>query len=164
MKNKIKVGCGFDAHRLILEEGEKNLIILGGVKVPYQFNLLAHSDGDVVLQALTDALLGTIGAGDIGVHFPPSDSQWRNADSVKFVQYAHELIIQKGGEINNVDITLICEAPKISSYREEIKLKIASILNIEIDDVNIKGTTTEKMGFTGRKEGIACQVVACVKF
>ncbi len=164
MKNKIKVGCGFDAHRFGSDTNDNNFVVFGGIKIPYQFSLLSHSDGDVVLHALTDALLGTIGAGDIGLHFPPNDHKWCDADSMRFVRYAHELILIKSGDIQNVDITIICESPKILPYREKMQISIASMLHLEVNDVNVKGTTTEKMGFTGRKEGVACQAVVCVMF
>jgi 2-C-methyl-D-erythritol 4-phosphate cytidylyltransferase/2-C-methyl-D-erythritol 2,4-cyclodiphosphate synthase len=164
MKNKIRVGSGFDAHKFNSTPNEQNFIMLGGVKIPHNYCLLAHSDGDVLLHALTDALFGTIGAGDIGLHFPPTEPKWRNADSVEFIKYAYELIKKQNGSINNVDVTIICEAPKISPFREQIQAKIANILELDILDVNVKATTTEKMGFTGRKEGIACQAVACVAF
>ncbi len=164
MLNNIKVGSGFDAHRFALESSDQNFIMLGGIKIPHQYKLLAHSDGDVLLHALTDALLGAIGAGDIGVHFPPTDPKWRNEDSTKFVKFANDLIKKEKGFISNVDLTIICEAPRITSFRELIQTRISEILDLDIKNVNIKGTTTEKMGFTGRREGIACQAIACVLF
>lgn len=164
MLNKVKVGSGFDAHRFSLESNDENFIMLGGIKILYPYRLLAHSDGDVLLHALTDALLGTIGAGDIGLYFPPDDPKWSGGDSVQFVKFANDLIKKQNGVISNVDITVICESPKISPFREQIQTRVAEILGLDVKDVNIKGTTTEKMGFTGRKEGIACQAVVCVLF
>ena len=161
-KMKIKVGMGFDAHKFDLTPDDANFLMLGGVQVPHQYKLLAHSDGDVVLHALVDAMFGAIGAGDIGLHFPPSDNRWKNEDSSKFVEFAYELICKAQGVINNVDITVICEAPKISEVREQMQARIAKMLKLAMIDVNIKATTTEKMGFTGRKEGIACQAVVTV--
>lgn len=159
---KIKVGMGFDAHKFDHVPSEANFLMLGGVRVPHQYKLLAHSDGDVVLHALVDAMFGAIGAGDIGLHFPPSDNRWKNEDSTKFVEFAYELICKAKGVINNVDITIICEAPKISDVREQMRDRVAKILKLDLVDVNIKATTTEKMGFTGRKEGIVCQAVVTV--
>ena len=164
MLNNVKVGSGFDAHRFDSEASDQNFIMLGGIKIPHQYKLLAHSDGDVLLHALTDALLGAIGAGDIGVHFPPTDPKWHNEDSAKFVKFANDLIKKEKGFISNVDLTIICEAPRITPFRELIQTRVAEILDLDIKNVNIKGTTTEKMGFTGRKEGIACQAIACVLF
>ncbi len=121
-----------------------------------------HSDADVGLHALTDALLGTIAAGDIGTHFPPSDPQWKGADSAQFLQHAATLIADKGGRIDFVDLTLICEAPKIGPHREAMRTRIGALLGLSEDRVSIKATTTERLGFTGRGEGIAAQAVATV--
>lgn len=161
---KVKVGCGFDAHKFADTRDEANFLMLGGVKVPHPYKLTAHSDGDLVLHALVDAMLGTVAGGDIGLHFPPSDPQWKGCDSSHFLKFANKMIKEKSGTINNVDITIICEAPRLSTYRSIIQQRIAELLEISAEDVNIKGTTTEKMGFTGRKEGIACQAVICVSF
>ena len=164
MLNNVKVGSGFDAHRFDSEASDQNFIMLGGIKIPHQYRLLAHSDGDVLLHALTDALLGAIGAGDIGLHFPPTDSKWRNEDSAKFIIFANELIKKEKGVISNVDLTVICESPRLSPFRDQMQERVAEILGLNTKDVNIKGTTTEKMGFTGRKVGVACQAVVCVLF
>jgi 2-C-methyl-D-erythritol 4-phosphate cytidylyltransferase/2-C-methyl-D-erythritol 2,4-cyclodiphosphate synthase len=164
MLNNVKVGSGFDAHRFDSEASDQNFIMLGGIKIPHQYRLLAHSDGDVLLHALTDALLGAIGAGDIGLHFPPTDSKWRNEDSAKFIIFANELIKKEKGVISNVDLTVICESPRLSPFRDQMQERVAEILGLNTKDVTIKGTTTEKMGFTGRKEGVACQAVVCVLF
>ena len=149
---------GFDVHRL--EAGEQ--LWLGGVLIPHDKGLSGHSDADVGLHALTDALLGTIAAGDIGTHFPPSDPQWKGADSAQFLQHAATLIADKGGRIDFVDLTLICEAPKIGPHREEMRARIGDLLGLSADRVSIKATTTERLGFTGRGEGIAAQAVATV--
>lgn len=161
---KIKVGSGFDAHKFAAEANENNFVTLGGIRVPHQYKLMAHSDGDLVLHALVDALLGTVAGGDIGLHFPPSDPKWKGYDSSFFLSFANDMVVKAGGKIQNVDITIICEAPKVTPYRNAIQARIAELLNLDVGDVNIKGTTTEKMGFTGRKEGIACQATACVLF
>lgn len=149
---------GFDVHRL--EAGEE--LWLGGVLIPHDRGLSGHSDADVGLHALTDALLGTIAAGDIGTHFPPSDPQWKGADSAQFLQHAATLIADKGGRIDFVDLTLICEAPKIGPHREAMRTRIGALLGLSEDRVSIKATTTERLGFTGRGEGIAAQAVATV--
>jgi len=149
---------GFDVHRL--EAGEE--LWLGGVRIPHDKGLSGHSDADVGLHALTDALLGTIAAGDIGTHFPPSDPQWKGADSAQFLQHAAALIADKGGRIDFVDLTLICEAPKIGPHREAMRARIGALLGLGEDRVSIKATTTERLGFTGRGEGIAAQAVATV--
>ena len=149
---------GFDVHRL--EAGEE--LWLGGVLIPHDKGLSGHSDADVALHALTDALLGTIAAGDIGTHFPPSDPQWKGADSAQFLQHAARLIADKGGRIDFVDLTLICEAPKIGPHRAAMRTRIGTLLGLSEDRVSIKATTTERLGFTGRGEGIAAQAVATV--
>lgn len=154
-----RTAMGFDVHRL--EAGEE--LWLGGILVPHDMGLSGHSDADVGLHALTDALLGTIGAGDIGTHFPPSDPQWRGAASYKFLQHAAHLIKERGGIIDFVDLTLICEAPKIGPHREAMRARIADLLSLDPDQVSITATTTEKLGFTGRGEGIAAQAVATIR-
>lgn len=161
MGSKIKVGMGYDAHRFS-DNGSQSGIVLCGVNVPCKYSIIAHSDGDLALHALTDAILGAISAGDIGMHFPPSDPQWKNAKSDQFVKFAINLVREKGGMINNVDITLICETPKISPHKESLIKSLAQILEISEEDVSVKATTTEKMGFTGREEGIACQAIVCI--
>ncbi len=155
---QIRTGMGYDVHRLATGED----LWLGGVKIDHDKGLAGHSDADVLLHALTDALLGAVAAGDIGDHFPPSDPQWRGAASVRFVEHAASLIAEKGGIIHNVDMTIICEAPKIKPHREAIRRNIAEILSLGTDRVNIKATTTEGLGFTGRKEGIAAQAIATI--
>lgn len=154
-----RTATGFDVHRL--EDGEE--LWLGGVKIPHHQGLSGHSDADVALHALTDALLGTIAAGDIGQHFPPSDSQWRGAESGQFLQHAASLIAARGGEISFIDVTIICEAPKIGPHRGTIQARIAELLGLSTDRVSVKATTTERLGFTGRGEGIAAQAAATVR-
>ena len=149
---------GFDVHRL--EDGED--LWLGGILIPHHQGLSGHSDADVALHALTDALLGTIAAGDIGTHFPPSDPQWRGAASDQFLAHAALLIAQRGGRIDFVDLTIICEAPKIGPRRAAMVDRIAAILNVAPERVSLKATTTERLGFTGRGEGIAAQAVATI--
>ncbi len=155
-----RVGMGFDVHAF--ETGTH--VTICGIKIPHSHQLKGHSDADVGLHALVDAILGAIGEGDIGEHFPPNDKKWKNADSAKFVQHAAELAAQKNAVINNVDITIICEEPKLTPYKAKMKVRVAEILKISPDCVNIKATTTEKLGFTGRKEGIAAQAVATIVF
>lgn len=154
-----RTAIGFDVHRL--EDGEE--LWLGGVKIPHHQGLSGHSDADVALHALTDALLGTIAAGDIGLHFPPSDPQWRGAESGQFLQHAAGLIAARGGRITFVDLTLMCEAPKIGPHRDAIRERIAELLGLSTDRVSVKATTTERLGFTGRGEGIAAQAAATVR-
>lgn len=149
---------GFDVHRL--EDGEE--LWLGGVLIPHVQGLSGHSDADVALHALTDALLGTIAAGDIGTHFPPSDPQWKGAASDRFLAHAASLIAERGGRIDFVDLTIICEAPKIGPHRAVMVARIAAILGIDAGRVSLKATTTERLGFTGRGEGIAAQATATV--
>lgn len=150
---------GFDVHRL--EAGEE--LWLGGVLIPHDRGLSGHSDADVALHAITDALLGTIAAGDIGTHFPPSDPQWRGAASAQFLEHAAGLITAVGGVIDFVDLTLICEAPKIGPHRAAIRTRVATLLRLDEDQVSVKATTTERLGFTGRGEGIAAQAIATVR-
>lgn len=155
-----RTATGFDVHRL--EHGES--LWLGGVEIAHTHGLSGHSDADVALHALTDALLGTIAAGDIGSHFPPSDPQWRGARSGQFVEHAAHLIAAHRGKIVHVDVTLICEAPKIGPHRDAMRERIAALLGLDIARVSVKATTTERLGFTGRGEGIGCQAAATVEF
>lgn len=155
-----RVGQGFDVHAFT--DGDH--VILCGLKIPHEKALAGHSDADVGLHALTDALLGTIGDGDIGAHFPPSDAKWRGASSDQFLRDACERVNKLGARIVNVDVTLICEAPKIGPHRDNMRASIADILQVEIARVSVKATTTEGLGFTGRGEGIAAQATAMVQF
>ena len=150
---------GFDAHRF--SPGDH--VWLCGVKVPHDHGLTGHSDADAGLHALTDAVLGCIGAGDIGQHFPPTDEQWRGAPSWKFLDHAAALVAQKGGRILHCDVTLICERPKIGPHRDAMRARIAEILHLDIGKVSVKATTTEGMGYTGRGEGLAAQAMATVR-
>ncbi len=153
-----RTAMGFDVHRL--EAGEE--LWLCGVRVPHDKGLSGHSDADVALHALTDALLGTIGAGDIGAHFPPSDPQWRGASSDRFLTHARDLIVAAGGRIDHVDVTIICEAPKIGPHRDAMRARLSDLLRLDSGAVSVKATTTEGLGLTGRGEGIAAQAVATI--
>ena len=154
-----RTGMGYDVHAF--EVGEQ--VTLCGVEIPHIAKLKGHSDADVAWHALTDALLGALGAGDIGDHFPPSDDQWKGAASSVFLEFAGELVRKRSGRIVNVDVTLICEAPKIKLNREAMKLRTAEVLKLDPDRVSIKATTTEGLGFEGRREGIAAQAVANIE-
>ena len=154
----LRCGNGFDVHRFC--PGDK--VMLCGIVVPHDRGLEGHSDSDVGLHSLTDALLGAIGAGDIGMHFPPSDPQWRGADSARFLAHAASLVAARGGRVVSVDVTLICERPRIGPYRQAMVERVATILAIEPSRVSVKATTTEGLGFTGRQEGIAAQATASV--
>jgi 2-C-methyl-D-erythritol 4-phosphate cytidylyltransferase/2-C-methyl-D-erythritol 2,4-cyclodiphosphate synthase len=155
----MRTGNGFDVHRLVPGDG----IWLCGIFLPYHQKLAGHSDADVALHAITDAVLGAIAQGDIGDHFPPSDPQWSGAASDQFLLHACLLTDKAGYQIGNVDVTIICEAPKIGPHREAMRAKIAELLRVSVDAVSIKATTTERLGFTGRGEGIATQAVATIR-
>jgi 2-C-methyl-D-erythritol 4-phosphate cytidylyltransferase/2-C-methyl-D-erythritol 2,4-cyclodiphosphate synthase len=154
-----RTGLGFDVHAF----GEGEALWLGGVRIPHLRGLKGHSDADVLLHAITDALLGAIGEGDIGLHFPPSDPQWRGAPSSLFVEHARALIEARGGRIDHVDATLICEAPKLGPHREAIRQRIAALLRLPAARISVKATTTERLGFTGRGEGVAAQAIATIR-
>jgi len=156
----VRTGSGFDVHAF--EDGDH--VILCGVKIPHEKGLRGHSDADAGLHALTDAILGAIGEGDIGDHFPPSDDKWKDAPSDLFLRHAASLVEKAGGTITNVDVTLICEAPKIAPHRAAMQNRVAEILGLEVARVSIKATTTEQLGFTGRGEGLAAQATATVVF
>ena len=152
----LRIGTGYDVHRFA--EGEE--LWLCGIKIDYNQGLEGHSDADVAIHALVDAILGALGAGDIGQHFPPSDPQWRGASSDKFLNYAIKLVVGSDYTVGNVDLTIICEAPKIGPHREAMRGRLAALLGVDIGVVSVKATTTERLGFTGRGEGIAAQAVA----
>lgn len=153
-----RTGTGFDVHPFrSFEPGEAETIALCGVNIPAAAAVAGHSDADAGLHALVDAMLGAIGQGDIGQHFPPSDAQWKGADSAKFVTHALSMVKERGGRIINADVTIICEAPKVGPHREAMRTRIAQLLEVEESRINIKATTTEKLGFLGRGEGIAAQ-------
>ena len=154
-----RTGMGLDAHRW----GPGDAVWLCGVKLDHDQSLIGHSDADAGLHALTDAILGAIGAGDIGDHFPPSDPQWRGASSDRFLRHAAELVTDRGGRIINVDVTLVCERPRIGPHRQAMRERLADLLNLPLDRVSVKATTTEGMGFTGRGEGLLAQAVATVE-
>ena len=154
-----RTGMGFDVHAFA---GEGPLM-LGGIEVPHARGLAGHSDADVVLHAITDALLGAGGLGDIGEHFPPSDPRWKNADSSRFLAHAIDLLRAKGALIDHIDCTVIAEAPKVGPYRAAMRERIAEITGLSVDRVSVKATTTEGLGFTGRREGIAAQAVASIR-
>ena len=154
-----RTGLGFDVHAF---ERSKPLW-LGGLLVPHSHGLKGHSDADVVLHALTDAILGAIGEGDIGDHFPPSDPQWRGAASSIFLDHARALVERRGGRIDHVDVTIICEAPRIGPHREAMRTNVAALLRLPVSRISIKATTTERLGFTGRGEGMAAQAIASIR-
>jgi 2-C-methyl-D-erythritol 4-phosphate cytidylyltransferase/2-C-methyl-D-erythritol 2,4-cyclodiphosphate synthase len=154
-----RLGTGFDVHAF----AEGDHVWLGGIRIPHDQSVLAHSDGDVILHALTDAILGALADGDIGTHFPPSDPQWRGASSDRFLAHAVQLVRQRGGLIDHLDTTLLCEKPRLGPHREAMRQRIAEIAGLRIDQVSLKATTTEKLGFTGRSEGIAAQAAATIR-
>jgi 2-C-methyl-D-erythritol 4-phosphate cytidylyltransferase/2-C-methyl-D-erythritol 2,4-cyclodiphosphate synthase len=154
-----RTGLGFDVHAF----GPGDHLWLGGVRIEHERRLIGHSDADVALHAITDALLGAAGEGDIGDHFPPSDPQWRGAASARFLEHARALIEQRGGRIDHVDLTLICEAPRIGPHKPAMRRAIAELLQAPEARISIKATTTERLGFTGREEGIAAQAVATIR-
>ncbi|AJA08648.1 Bifunctional enzyme IspD/IspF [Sphingopyxis fribergensis] len=153
------VGMGYDVHRLVIDKP----LWIGGIEIAYSHGLEGHSDADVALHALTDAILGALGDGDIGDHFPPSDPQWRGAASHRFLSFAADRVAARGGQIDHVDLTIIAEAPKIGPHRAAIRARIAEILAIPLERVSVKATTTERLGFTGRREGISAQAVATLQ-
>lgn len=155
MPPAIRIGQGFDVHAF----GDGDHVMLGGVRVPHDRGVVAHSDGDVVLHALCDAMLGALALGDIGQHFPPSDDRWKGADSRAFVRHCNTLLAEHGWRVGNADVTVICERPKVGPYAAAMRERVAADLGIGLDCVSIKATTTEKLGFTGRGEGIAAQAV-----
>ena len=154
----IRVGNGFDVHAF----AEGNEITLCGLKIPFSKKLLGHSDADVGLHAITDALYGAIASGDIGTHFPPSDNAWKDAASTVFLKHAVQLVEELGFKINNIDCTIICEQPKIGPLSNQMKSSVSKIMELDINRISIKATTSEKLGFTGREEGIAALATATV--
>jgi 2-C-methyl-D-erythritol 4-phosphate cytidylyltransferase/2-C-methyl-D-erythritol 2,4-cyclodiphosphate synthase len=155
----IRTGFGFDVHQF----GDGDHVMLGGVRIPHQRGLSGHSDADVVLHALVDAILGALADGDIGVHFPPSDPQWRGASSDRFLAFAIERLRARGGRISHLDVTIVCEAPRIGPHRDAIRARVAEIAGVAPGRVGVKATTSEKMGFTGRGEGMAAFANATVR-
>ena len=155
----MRIGHGYDVHRLV--EGRD--LILGGVKIPHQLGLLGHSDADVLLHAVSDALLGAAGLGDIGKHFPDTDPQYKGADSLKLLQIVGEKIANAGYRVSNVDVTMIAQRPKLRPHIETMEQNIAGALNIDASRVNVKATTEETLGFTGAEEGMACHAVCLLE-
>lgn len=155
----MRIGHGFDVHRF----GGEGPCILGGVAVPYEQGLIAHSDGDVVLHALCDAILGALALGDIGQLYPDNDNSYKNIDSRILLCDVYERMVQKGYQVGNLDITIMAQAPKMLPYEPQMRANIAKDLHLELDAVSVKATTTEKLGFVGRKEGIACEAVVLLK-
>ncbi len=154
-----RVGQGYDVHRF----GLGDHIMLCGVAVPHTQGVIAHSDGDVAIHALCDALLGALALGDIGVHFPDTDTAYKNADSSQLLSQVYQMISGRGWELVNTDITIIAEQPKVLPYRELMRQRLAQVLQIALDAVSVKATTTEKLGFEGRKEGIAAQAIVLLQ-
>jgi len=156
MTPNIRIGQGFDVHAF----GEGDHVVLGGIRVPHDRGVLAHSDGDVVIHALCDAMLGALALGDIGRHFPPSDPQWKGADSRQFLRHCRELLRASGGwRVGNADVTVVCERPKVGPHADAMRATLAEDLGIAVGEVSVKATTSEKLGFTGRGEGIAAQAI-----
>lgn len=154
-----KIGQGFDVHQFV----EGRPCIIGGVEIPYEKGLLGHSDADVLLHTIADACLGAIGEGDIGRHFPDTDPKYKDADSQVLLQHVWKLVKDRGYELANMDCTVIAQAPKMAPYIEAIKTNIAGLIDADASQINVKATTTEKLGFTGRKEGIAAQAVVLLQ-
>ena len=155
----MRIGTGYDVHKLT--EGRK--LIIGGVEIPYEKGLLGHSDADVLLHAIMDALLGAAALGDIGLHFPDSDERYSGISSIELLKRVRRLLLEKGYTINNVDSTIIAQAPKMRPYIDEMRKNIANALLLPIDDINVKATTEEGLGFTGQGEGIAAQAVCLIE-
>jgi len=153
----LRIGLGYDVHAF----GDGDHLMLGGVRVPHDRGVLAHSDGDVVLHALCDAMLGALALGDIGRHFPPSDPRWKDADSRTFVRHCAGLLRERGWKLGNADITVVCERPKVGPHADAMRRLIAQDAGVEVEAVSVKATTSETLGFTGRGEGIAAQA-ACL--
>ena len=153
--NPVRIGHGFDVHAF----GAGDHLVLGGVRVAFDHGCVAHSDGDVVIHALCDAMLGALALGDIGRHFPPSDPQWKGADSRHFLRHCNALLRQRGWQVGNADVTVVCERPKIGPHADAMRANLAGDLGIDLDAVGVKATTSERLGFTGRGEGIAAHAV-----
>ena len=152
----MRIGHGYDVHKF----GPGDKLILGGVTIPYEHSFVAHSDGDVLIHALIDALLGAAALGDIGQHFPDTDVKWKGADSRQLLRAVAAMIASKGYKLGNADITIVAQQPKMLPHLDKMRLNLSTDINCNIDQINIKATTTEELGFAGRKEGIACHAVA----
>jgi 2-C-methyl-D-erythritol 2,4-cyclodiphosphate synthase len=155
----LRIGHGFDVHAF----GEGDHVMLGGVRVPHARGVLAHSDGDVVIHALCDAILGALAMGDIGKHFPPSDPRWKGADSRVFLRHCAGLARERGWRLGNADVTVVCERPKVGPHADAMRANLAEDLGVAVDVISIKATTTETLGFTGRGEGIAAHAVCLLE-
>ncbi|MBQ8662725.1 MAG: 2-C-methyl-D-erythritol 2,4-cyclodiphosphate synthase [Eubacterium sp.] len=155
----MRVGTGYDVHKLV--EGRD--LILGGVKIPHTTGLLGHSDADVLLHAIMDAILGAAALGDIGKHFPDTDPAYKGASSMKLLEHVYQLITDRGYVIGNIDATIIAQKPKLRPYIQEMEQNIANVLQIALDQINVKATTEEQLGFTGRMEGISTQAICCLE-
>ena len=155
MNAGVRIGQGFDVHAF----GDGDHVVLGGVRIAHDRGMLAHSDGDVAIHALCDAILGALALGDIGVHFPPSDPGWKGADSRTFLRHCTGMCSERGWRVGNCDVTVVCERPKVAPHAAAMRANLAADLGIDIDSVSVKATTSEKLGFTGRGEGIAAQAV-----
>lgn len=155
----VRIGQGFDVHAF----GEGDHVMLGGVRVPHSHGVLAHSDGDVVIHALCDAMLGALALGDIGRHFPPSDERWRDADSRSFLRHCNALANERGYRLVNADVTVVCERPKVGPHAQAMRECLAQDIGVELDAISIKATTSETLGFTGRGEGIAAMAVCLLE-
>lgn len=159
MNSNLRIGQGYDVHAL----GPGDHLVLAGVRIPHTAGIQAHSDGDVILHAVCDALLGAAALGDIGMHFPDTDPKWRGADSRLFVRHVHGLLTERCFVATNVDVTLLADAPRIGKYREAMRSNLAADLGLTLDRVNIKATTSEGLGFIGRREGVACHAIALIE-
>ena len=155
----IRIGHGYDVHAF----GEGDHVVLGGVRIPHPRGLLAHSDGDVVIHALCDAILGALAEGDIGRHFPPDDPRWKDADSRRFLRHVAGLAAARGYRLGNADVTVVCERPKLAPHVEAMRALLAEDLGAGVDRISVKATTSERLGFTGREEGIAAQAVVLLE-
>ncbi|MCC6756606.1 MAG: 2-C-methyl-D-erythritol 2,4-cyclodiphosphate synthase [Arenimonas sp.] len=155
----MRIGSGFDVHAFT--DGDQ--VVIGGVRIAHNRALLAHSDGDVLIHALCDALLGALALGDIGVHFPPSDARWKGADSTELLSQVMAMVRGRGHELGNADMTVICEAPKINPHVSALRARLAEVMGVDVDRLSVKATTTEKLGFTGRGEGIAAQATVLLE-
>ena len=156
MSLDIRIGQGYDVHAF----GDGDHVMLGGVRLPHERGVVAHSDGDVALHALCDAILGALALGDIGVHFPPSDERWRGADSLALLRHCVALASERGWRLGNADVTIVCERPKVGPHAPLMRERIAGACGVGVEAISVKATTSEKLGFTGRGEGIAAQAVA----
>jgi 2-C-methyl-D-erythritol 2,4-cyclodiphosphate synthase len=155
----MRIGHGYDVHKF----AEGRALILGGVSIPYTYGLLGHSDADVLLHAISDALLGAAALGDIGKHFPPNDDKYKDADSIELLKEVNRIIKEKGFSVENIDSTIIAQSPKLLPYIEDMRMNISKALDLDIDLVSVKATTEEGLGFTGQKQGIAAHAVALIK-